>query len=198
MAGFDMGSAWHWARELHERAIGPGARVIDATLGGGGDTQALCELVGAEGRVYGFDIQPDAVRRTRARLDEAGLAGRAELICASHARMEEYVHEPVDAVLFNLGWLPGGDKSVTTLTDSTLSAVNAALRLLRPGGLLTICVYPGHAEGAREREALIDWAKSLDEKRFDAMLKTYLNQSNDPPLLIAVKKKKTRRKCEGK
>ena len=186
MAGFDMGSAWHWARELHERAIGPGARVIDATLGGGGDTLALCELVGAEGRVYGFDIQPDAVRRTRARLDEAGLAERAELICASHARMEEYVHEPVDAVLFNLGWLPGGDKSVTTLTDSTLSAVNAALRLLRPGGLLTICVYPGHAEGARELEALLDWAAHLDGRAYQAMARRYLNQPANTPVLLAV------------
>lgn len=188
MAGFDMGSARHWARELHARAIGPGARVVDATMGGGGDTQALCELVGEGGRVYGFDIQPDAVARTRERLSQAGLAGRAELICASHARMEEFVHEPVDAVLFNLGWLPGGDKSVTTLLSSTLAAVNAALRLLRPGGLITICAYPGHAEGARELEALLDWAARLDGHSYQAMVRRYLNQPANTPVLIAVTK----------
>ena len=128
----DMGSAWHWARELQVCAIGEGARVIDATMGGGGDTQALCEMVGESGRVYAFDIQQSAVDRTRARLEEAGLLPRAELFCASHARMAEFVHEPVDAVVFNLGWLPGGDKSVTTLLDSTLEAVNAALELMKP------------------------------------------------------------------
>ena len=74
----DMGSAWHWARELQGRAIGEGARVIDATRGGGGDTQALCEMVGESGRVYAFDIQQSAVDRTRARLEEAGLLPRAD------------------------------------------------------------------------------------------------------------------------
>ena len=99
------------------------------------------------------------VDRTRARLEEAGLLPRAELFCASHARMAEFVHEPVDAVVFNLGWLPGGDKSVTTLLDSTLEAVNAALELMKRGGLMTIWRgYPGHAEGgARERDAPIHW-----------------------------------------
>lgn len=184
----DMGSAWHWARELQMRAIGEGAHVIDATMGGGGDTQALCELVGASGHVYAFDIQQSAVERTRARLEEAGLASRAELFCASHARMAEFVHEPVDMVVFNLGWLPGGDKSVTTLLESTLVAVNAALELLKRGGLMTICAYPGHAEGARERDALIAWATALDGHKYQAMIRRYVNQPDNTPMLIAVEK----------
>ena len=98
--------------------------------------------------------------------------------------------EPVDVVMFNLGWLPGAEHGVTTLTQTTLQAVDAALSILKKDGLLTICVYPGHAEGARELEALTRWAAQLDPVRYDAMIRHYMNQPNDPPRLIAVKRKR--------
>ena len=108
--------------------------------------------------------------------------------------MADYISPgSVDAVMFNLGWLPGADHAVTTKVESTLRAVDVALELLREDGLLTICVYPGHEEGAREREALLEWAQNLDARRYDAMLRAYLNQTADPPLLIAVKKNRRRR-----
>ena len=96
--------------------------------------------------------------------------------------------------MFNLGWLPGAPHAVTTRVETTLRAVNAALELLREDALLTVCVYPGHEEGAREREALLAWARDLDEKTYDTMLRCYLNQGGDPPLLIAVKKNRRRKK----
>lgn len=188
----DFRSARHWAAELIEPALFPGARAVDATLGNGRDTLWLCERVGAEGRVYGFDVQPEAVERTRARLREAGLEERATLVCDGHQNMERHVPEPVDVVMFNLGWLPGAAHAVTTLAATTLPAAEAALRLLKPDGLLTLCVYPGHEEGAREREALIAWASALDSVRYDAMARNYLNQPNFPPILLAVRKKRLR------
>ena len=186
----DFRSARYWAAELIGPALYPGARAVDATLGNGHDALWLCGLVGEAGRVYGFDIQPEAVSRSRERLRAAGLEDRATLLCAGHERMAEFVREPVDAVVFNLGWLPGAAHGVTTRTDTTLRAVDAALSLLKPDGVLTVCVYPGHAEGAREREALLDWAAALDGRWYDAMLRRYLNQPNDPPLLIAVRRKR--------
>lgn len=183
---FELGGAWSWARELQARALEAGGCAVDATLGGGGDAQALCELVGAQGLVYGFDIQPDAVARTRARLEAAGLSARARLFCASHAEMERYVAAPVDVIVFNLGWLPGGDHAVTTHVDSTLAALDAALRLIRPGGLITVCAYPGHDEGARELSAVLNWAGALDGRRYQAMVRRYLNQPANAPVLIAV------------
>ena len=185
----DFGSAKAWAHELIERVVTEGSVVVDATMGNGYDTLWLCGLVGTAGRVYAFDIQDEAVKRTAARLEQAGMADRARLLCFSHDRMTERVEEPVDAVVFNLGWLPGADHSITTHTDSTLRAVDAALSLLRDGAVMTICVYPGHEEGARERAALMEWASSLDPKRYDALFKTYLNQPKEPPCLIAVQKK---------
>ena len=189
----DFRSARFWAAELIEGALHSGARALDATLGNGHDALWLCGLVGETGHVYGFDVQAEAVARSRARLEEAGVAERATLILDGHENLGKYVEEEsVDAAMFNLGWLPGAPHGVTTQTETTLRAVNAALRALKQEGLLTICVYPGHEEGARERDALMDWARNLDGKQYDVMLRAYLNQANDPPLLIAVKKNKRR------
>ena len=192
----DFRSARFWAAELIERALYPGAVAVDATLGNGHDALWLCGLVGESGRVYGFDVQGEAVERSRARLREAGVEGRATLILDGHQNMAAYVPpESADVVMFNLGWLPGAAHGVTTRTETTLEAVNAALTVLKEDGVMTVCVYPGHAEGAREREALLSWARALDERSFDAMLRAYLNQSGDPPLMIAVKKNRKRKRA---
>ena len=185
----DFRSARHWAKELIENAMFPGAKAIDATMGNGHDTKWLCELAGESGHVYAFDIQQQAVESTHNRLESAKLSDRATLIHAGHECMAEYVNEAVDAIVFNLGWLPSGDKSITTLTPTTLAAVDAATKLLSPSGLMTICIYPGHDEGAKEREALLAWAASLPHTIFDVMLRQYLNQPGDPPLMIAIRRR---------
>lgn len=190
--GNDFRSARYWAAELIERALYDGACAVDATLGNGHDALRLCAQVGKAGRVFGFDIQPEAVERSRERIAAAGLADRARLICAGHERMAEFVPKgSADAIVFNLGWLPGAAHAVTTRVETTLPAVNAALEVLREDGVLTVCVYPGHAEGARERDTLLAWAQKLDPMQYDTMLRCYLNQNNDPPLMIAVKKNKS-------
>jgi len=189
----DFRSARFWAREMTEAAMYEGARAIDATMGNGHDTCWLCELAGKTGKVYAFDVQEEAVGNTRTRLEEEGLTDRAELFCAGHERMREFISEQVDAIVFNLGWLPGAEHGVTTRTETTLQAVNAALELLKEEALMTICIYPGHEEGTRELNALLEWAQKLDSRRFDVLLKTYLNQPNNPPQMLAIKKNKRRK-----
>ena len=188
----DFRSARFWAAELVEPALYAGARAVDATMGNGKDTLWLCRCVGPEGHVDAFDVQPEAVGRTRTLLEREGVLDRAALFCLGHEHMAEAVGAPVDVVVFNLGWLPGAQHGVTTRVETTLKAVDAALTLLKPEGLLTICVYPGHEEGARELAALNEWAAALDATRYDALTKHYMNQPNDPPRLIAVKRKKER------
>ncbi len=184
----DFGSARRWAERYIVDALYPGATAVDATLGNGYDAERLCALVGETGRVYGFDVQKEAVERTRARLTEKGLQARAELVCAGHERMEEFVPPGVDAIVFNLGWLPGAGHAVTTRVETTLAAVSQAVALLAPGGILTICIYPGHAEGAREREALLAWAAALPGT-LDVIHEHYVNQKNNPPELLAVRRR---------
>ena len=191
----DFRSARFWAAEMIENALYPGACAVDATLGNGHDALWLCNLVGEQGHVYGFDVQQAAVDRSAQRLAEANLSGCATLICDGHQNMRSYLREEsADAIMFNLGWLPGADHRVTTRTETTLAAVNAALQVLKMGGVMTVCVYPGHAEGARERDALLEWARGIDEKQYDVMLKTYLNQTNHPPLMIAFKRNLQKKK----
>lgn len=183
----DFKSARHWAQELLDEALYDGAVAVDGTMGGGGDTLFLCERVGEAGRVYAFDVQEDAVNRTRDRLSLAGFAARASLHCAGHERIPEFVKEPVDAAVFNLGWLPGGDKSVTTRVKTTIAALDGCLALLKPRGLITVCAYPGHPEGEAELRAVNDWASALPDN-FQAMVRAFLNPARPAPALFAVQR----------
>ena len=187
MNRLDFQSARHWAQELLSQALYEGAVAVDATMGGGGDALFLCERVGESGRVYAFDVQPFAVERTRARLEEAGMIGRATLVLDGHEHVARHVLEPVDAAVFNLGWLPGGDKAVTTHVETTLAALDACLGLLKPRGLLTVCVYPGHPEGEVELHAVSAWGRALPAG-FQAMTKAFLNPARPAPTLIAVQR----------
>ncbi len=195
MRQIDMGIARKWAYEMHAALLEEGDTAVDATMGNGHDTAALCRLVGESGRVWAFDVQPEALGSTRALLEREGLERRAELILAGHERMAQYVPGGVRLVVFNLGWLPGVEHAVTTRAETTLAAVDQALGLLCPGGLMTVCVYPGHEEGARELRELLDWAAALDPLRYDAIVRRYLNQPADPPVLIAVRRAERARKA---
>lgn len=165
---------------------GPGDVVVDATVGNGHDTEVLARLVGPAGRVVGFDVQEQALEATRARLAAAGLA--AELVHMSHARLGEHVPDAVAAVMFNLGYLPGGDKSLVTTTGQTMSGLEAALARLRPGGGMTVMCYPGHPGGAQEADAVTGWAGALDPRRYRVLRCEQLNPAGPaaPPFLIAV------------
>ena len=127
---YELRSARFLARDVLLRAVQPGDTVVDATMGNGHDTLFLAEQVGAEGRVYAFDIQESAVESTRHLLEEHGMSGRVTLLCRSHAEMAGAVPSGLAAAVFNLGWLPGGDHSITTLCASTEKAVLSALDLL--------------------------------------------------------------------
>ncbi|MCW1923065.1 methyltransferase domain-containing protein [Luteolibacter arcticus] len=133
---------------------------IDATAGNGHDTVFLAGLVGPTGKVIAFDVQEQAIASTRERLAAEGLLERVELVHASHAAMHAYAGPAsVTAAMFNLGYLPGGDHELITRTEETLQGLEAAVGVLKPGGLLTIVCYPGHAGGDDESAAVVAWAE---------------------------------------
>ena len=185
---YELKSARYLAREVILRAVEPGDTAVDATMGNGHDTQMLCEAVGPEGRVWAFDVQAQAVEETRNRLRAQGLDGRAELILSGHEHMAEYVKGPVKAVMFNLGWLPGGDHAVTTRWETTRTAVESALDLLAPMGVLVICAYPGHAEGEREKQELTAFLAALDNRRFNVLHQRFLNAGAGAPECFVIQK----------
>ena len=187
MAYILRSARWIASDVLHQ-VVQPGDTVIDATLGNGHDTVMLAGLVGETGHVVGFDIQADAVERSRQRLTEAGLIDRCELYAEGHQRIGDRVTTPVRAAVFNLGWLPGGDKSVTTLWETTQVAIRAALALLLPGGVCTVCAYPGHEAGDRERFALMDMLATLRPQEFNVLHHRFLNAGPGAPECFVIQK----------
>ena len=169
--------------EFLRRTVKPGDFCIDATAGKGRDTALLCRLTGDAGRVLAFDIQEAAVAQTKALLAAEGLT--AEVIRDSHANMERYaVAETVDCVVFNFGRLPGGDPSIFTRSDTSVAALEAALRLLKSGGVIAIALYYGGANGYGERDAVMTWLETLDDRKFSVLRCDWANRRNDPPVPI--------------
>lgn len=185
---YELRSARFLARDVLSQVLQPGDAVIDATMGNGHDTLFLCETVGASGRVYAFDIQEQAVTSAETLLQEHGMENRAKLFCCGHQEMDRFVTEPVRAVVFNLGWLPGGNHAVTTKWETTREAVLKALGLLLPGGVLVICAYPGHAEGDRERRELIPFLSGLSNRTFNVLHQRFLNAGPGAPECFVAQK----------
>lgn len=151
--------------DLHKmfilRHLKEGDTAVDFTMGNGHDTEFLSKTVGAEGKVYAFDIQDLAIQRTKENLKNAGCPENYELIQSSHHLVLDYVKEPIKAGMFNLGYLPGGDKSITTMRETTMPAIKAALELLGNDAILMIAVYPGHAEGDAEGKMIDEYLSTL-------------------------------------
>ena len=183
--------------------VTPDSAVIDATCGNGHDTLALAEMGPAQ--LYAFDIQEQAVRATTELLQCRGYSksiadGRITVCCQAHEQMGTVVPRgdgpdpgdggaPVRAVIFNLGYLPGGNKERTTCADSTLAALRAAMELLATDGVICITMYSGHPEGKREKAALLEFASALDAGKWHTAYVSMPNQKHDPPEILLITRK---------
>lgn len=173
------------AHDWISRLVLPGDTVVDATAGNGHDTAFLARLVGPGGKVHAFDIQEEALRSARERLREEGLLTNA--VCfhlASHSRLAELVRGPVKAIMFNLGYLPGGDRNLITRTDSTLAALEQAVNLTAPNGILSVMCYPGHEGGNTEAAAVEQLLSRLPHHLWRTGKYQLLNTSTPAPFQI--------------
>lgn len=165
--------------------VGPGARCIDATAGKGRDTLLLCRLAGESGQVTALDIQPEAVAMTQALLESAGV--HAEVVQDDHRFIARYAApESVDCIVFNFGRLPGGDVNIMTRADSSVAAIEAGLPLLRIGGVMAIALYYGGANGTDECDAVLQFLRSVDERRYSVLICDWANRKNCPPMPIFI------------
>lgn len=172
----------YWAEHLKKGDI-----CVDATAGRGKDTLLLCEMVGTEGKVYSFDIQEDAIASTRELLQKE--EKEATLILDSHANLETYLTS-CKCVVFNLGYLPGGDHTIGTCATSSIEAISAALRIIDADGFVSICIYYGGDSGFEEKEAVMDFLKSLDFRTYTVMVHDFYNRPNCPPIFAVIEKNK--------
>ena len=170
--------------------VRPGAFALDATAGNGHDTLFLCRLVGAAGRVLAFDVQPQAVENTNARLRENGCGQVGRAVLDSHANLAAYAAPgSVDAAVFNLGYLPGGDHGVFTTPGVSVPAMRTALELLRPGGVMTVCVYYGGPQGMAEKDAVLAFLTGLPPEGYRVSVRDFSGRPGCPPIPVCIEKR---------
>lgn len=181
----------HAHRILSDR-LSSGNIAIDATVGNGHDTLFLLRQVAPTGQVYGFDVQSAAIDATRELVAQTGFVDGLTLTCASHADLAKLIpkhcHGKIAACMFNLGYLPGSDKTVTTRTQSTLTGLNATSSLLGESGMITIMAYPGHSGGAEETVAVSLWCAQLDPTRYHVRLMCSEVARSHAPRLYVIEK----------
>lgn len=172
---------------LRER-VRPGDLAVDATCGNGFDTALLAQLAGETGRVWAFDVQARAISATRELLEREGRLANVELLETGHERLAEFVPQGVRAVVFNLGYLPGGETALITDPSNTVSALNQAAELLAPLGIITIALYTGHEGGPEEAAAVEKWGAALHPGRFNVWRHRQLNRPDTAPYLVLVER----------
>lgn len=176
-----------WCHHFIRDHVKEGDCCIDATAGNGNDTLVLCELVGKTGKVIAFDIQEEAVANTKKRLAEHGVSERAQVLLESHVNMARYAEsDSVSCIVFNFGYLPGGDHELATRKESSITAIHEGLRLLKKGGVMSLCIYSGGDSGFEERDAILSEIKRLDGKKYLVIVSEYYNRPNNPPIPVLI------------
>ena len=179
------------ARDRVMRHLKPGDTAIDATTGNGHDTLWLAQSVGPNGAVYAFDIQECAIDIARKKIDNLSIETQTTFLKACHSRMMSQLplNIKAKAILFNLGYLPKGDKSIVTRIDTTISALDQSLTILHPNGIISIVIYPGHQGGTSEADGILNWTQSIDDSSYETEFVS--NPSGNPksPHLIFIQKR---------
>lgn len=153
---------------------------VDATLGNGHDCDFLSSYFK---KVYAFEIQKEACEKYIDKNDNV------IIINDSHHKIDKYVKEKVDCICYNLGYLPGGNKEITTLAETSLKSIQLSLELLSSNGIIAIAIYRGHNEGKEEESCIMQYLRDLPKNKFGVMQHECINRSNTSPLLVIVEKK---------
>ncbi|MEG1478321.1 MAG: class I SAM-dependent methyltransferase [Clostridiales bacterium] len=175
------------AFDFLEKTIKLGDIAVDATMGNGNDTVKLAQLVGETGKVFAFDIQTQALENTKAKLAKNNLTNRVKLLKENHCSMADFVPYGIAAAVFNLGYLPNGDHTLTTNSEDTLKALESAVSLLKTGGILVASIYWGHPQGEKEKNAILGFLKNTQRKSWNCLEISIPNREKAPILLLIEK-----------
>lgn len=176
------------AKDIISKHVKEGNIVLDCTVGNGNDTILLAKQVGDTGIVYGFDIQKKALDITFESLTCENINNRVILIEDGHENIDLYIKEKLDFVIYNLGYLPKGDKSIRTKKDTTLISLEKSLNLLNNNAVILITCYVGHEGGLEEKNVVEEFLSHLDQKIYNVIKYDFINQRNYPPILYGVEK----------
>ncbi len=178
-----------FSKSLIDSHINDESIVIDATCGNGNDTYYLASKV-ERGFVYGFDIQQEAIDNTRLKID--GFEN-VKLILDGHENIKKHISKEhvgkIDAAIFNLGYLPKGNKAIVTQPKTTIKAIESIFEVLSVEGIIILVIYHGHEEGKIERDALIHYLSQFDQNQAHILQYQFINQKNHAPFLCAIEKR---------
>jgi hypothetical protein len=164
---------------------------IDATCGNGKDSLVLAGFLSRKKHtsLLCIDIQEIAVRNTEKLLQKEAseFLPFVTFETRSHETFPKDLKGSVKLVIYNLGYLPGSDKTLTTKVSSTLTSVTNAMNILAPGGVINITCYPGHPEGALEEAALTEFLSTLDPALWSVTGVRFHNRKASPSVLLLQK-----------
>lgn len=165
---------------------------IDATAGTGKDTVFLAALVGEKGKVIAMDIQQMAVEQTKLLLKKKQLSERAKVVLDSHVNIDQYAEKgTISLIMFNLGYLPGGDHNLSTKAETTIEALEKGLTMLCEGGMISLLIYSGGDSGFDEKEQVLQWLRKLPDDQYTVLVEAFYNKPNHPPLPVYIIKNET-------
>ena len=167
-----------------------GDAVVDATCGNGHDAAFLAQRISSSGHLYAFDVQAEAIKATERRLANLPYSGEVTCLQECHSQMQRFVTSAVRAITFNLGYLPGSDKSCLTRPETTILALSQSIALLEESGILTVAAYAGHEGGREEARAVHAFMENLPQEEYEVVHYGFLNQRHAPPEVYAVVKKR--------
>ena len=171
------------AKQLMKPYLKENSICVDFTLGNGWDSKFLLQY--PIQRLYAFEIQKDVFIKTKNTIQDA----RAHLFCVGHENVDDYIKEKIDVGIFNFGYCPKGDQTITTLVETSKIAVKKAVSMLQVGGRIVLVLYVGHAQGKKEAQYFSEWVKQLDDKCYEVM-KITLENRQDCPFILAISKLK--------
>ncbi len=155
---------------------------VDMTAGNGYDTKKILDILKPR-KMYCFDVQEDAKNNTLARV-----GNRINFILDSHANIDSYITDSIDIAIYNLGYLPGSNHSITTTYSEVIKSLKATLTLLSENGYILITIYPGHDEGYKEKVEVENFLRSISQKEYTIIKYDFINQINNPPYVISIYK----------
>ena len=172
------------AHEQWSKIVSPGDTVIDATCGNGRDMLALAQLLDGQGELVGYDIQKEALQNSEALLKKSLTADQFQIITFRHQSHEIFLEKSAKLIVYNLGYLPGGDKSLTTQTETTLQSLQSACEVILSGGTISVMCYVGHEEGQREEVAIREFVQALPSDQWVCSHHRIVNRQQAPSLFL--------------
>lgn len=159
----------------------------DMTVGNGNDIYKIVKTVDKKSEILGFDISEIAIENTKNLLKEFK-NNNIQIIKDSHKNIFKHINKKLDLVIYNLGYLPKGNKDITTDYVTVIKSLEYVLNFLNINGIVIITFYPGHSSGKLESIEIEKYLADLNQKNYNVLKYYFVNQINNPPYVVVIER----------